>query len=74
MVITIQIQTQQDYQWLQPFLQALQKRNVTVQLKGDVPASSDVLAKRQAYVQYLRQHPIPVTKVNIPSREERNAR
>ena len=74
MVITIQIQNQQDYQWLLPFLQALQKTRATVQVKGEVLPPSDVLARRRAYLQFLQQHSISVKKVDIPSREERNAR
>ncbi len=74
MVITIQINNQQDYQWLRPFLEALKGTSAVVEVKGQVPNGSSVSNKRKAYLQYLKQHPIHVKKVEIPSRDERNER
>ncbi|MCU0347275.1 MAG: hypothetical protein MUC59_10035 [Saprospiraceae bacterium] len=74
MVITIQINTQNDYRWLQPFLEALKKTNAVIQVKGELPADNAISEKRKAYLSYLREHSIPVTKVEIPSRDERNER
>ena len=74
MVITIQIQNKKDYQWLLPFLDALKNTTATVEVKGNSPAENGYLEKRKAYLQFLKLHTIPVKKVEIPSREERNAR
>jgi len=72
MVITIQINNQQDYHWLRPFLEALKGTNAVVEVKGQVPNDNGVANKRKSYLQFLEQHPIHVQKVEIPSRDERN--
>ena len=74
MVITIQIQSQQEYQWLTPFLEALEKKNIKVQLNGGAAGEEDFFEKRKAYIRYLKEHAIPVKKVETPDRDERNAR
>ena len=74
MVITIQIQNKKDYQWLLPFLDALKNTTATVEVKGNILAENGYLEKRKAYLRFLKLQAIPVKKVEIPSREERNAR
>lgn len=74
MVITIQINNQKDYQWLRPFLEALKGTSAIVEVKGQVPKGNETADKRKAYLQFLKQHPIHVQKVEIPSRDERNER
>jgi hypothetical protein len=74
MVITIQINNQKDYHWLQPFLESLKGTSAVVQVKGELPRNTGFTEKRKAYLQYLQQHSIPVKKVEIPSRDERNER
>ncbi|MCC6726892.1 MAG: hypothetical protein IT258_20485 [Saprospiraceae bacterium] len=74
MVITIQINNQQDYQWLRPFLEALKGTSAVVKVKGELPKDDGIADKRKAYLQFLEQHQIHVDKVEIPSRDERNER
>lgn len=74
MIITIQIQNQQDYQWLLPFLEALKKTSAKVQVKGSLPLENGLAEKRKDFLQFLDQNAISVNKVEIPGRDERNAR
>jgi len=74
MFITIQIQNPQDYQWLKPFLEALKKTTAKIHIQGALPAEEDFVQKRKAFLQFLDLHAIHVKKVEMPSREERNAR
>jgi len=74
MVVTIQIQNKQEYEWLLPLLDTLKKRGAAIQIATDEPVDPDFLEKRKSYLRFLNQHAIAVKKVEIPNREERNAR
>ncbi len=74
MVVTIKIQNKQEYEWLLPLLDTLKKQGAAIQIAEDETADQDLLEKRKSYLEFLNQYAIPVKKVEIPNREERNAR
>lgn len=74
MVITIEIQNQQDFQWFAPFWELLQNRPSTVKVSTTAIARNNLRQRRMAYLQYLKSHSLLVQKIEIPSRDERNAR
>ncbi len=74
MIITIQIQDQQDYQWLKPFLETLKNTSAKIQIKGDVSEEESVKKKKGSFLKFLEGKSIIANKVEIPNRDKRNAR
>lgn len=74
MIITINIQDQNDYQWLSPFLETLKSRsNAQIEIKEE---TSDKLwqEKLNHFFHFIDNNAIVVDKIEIPNRNERNER
>lgn len=84
MVITIQLQTKEELQFLEPLLELLQKINARVEVQDATGVAEEALTYEpisekersvQELLNYLDESDKPsVNKIEIPSREERNAR
>lgn len=77
MVITIRLHTAEELKLVEPFLAML--RTHRAQVKIQKPRVAPAIKKRQeniqALLQFIGQSSFPVfEKIEIPSREERNAR
>lgn len=75
MVITIHFQTEQDLQWLNKIIEMLKQAAVRFELQG-VPAAkaTELKQRRQDFLNAVRSSSLITTNIEIPSREERNAR
>lgn len=84
MIITIQLQTKEELQFLQPLLELLKKINAQVEVQHVSDVAEEALAYEpisekertiQELLNYLDESDkLSVNKIEIPSREERNAR
>lgn len=74
MVITIRIQNQQDFQWIAPFLEALKKHSTAKVEIQEEPSDKKWQEKLATFFQFIHENAITVDKIEIPGREERNAR
>ncbi|MCU0348078.1 MAG: hypothetical protein MUC59_14140 [Saprospiraceae bacterium] len=75
MVITIHFQSEKDLKWLNKIVAILEKAAVRFELKGvSTPAPSDLRQRRQAFLQAAKASGVITSSIEIPSREERNAR
>lgn len=74
MVITIRIQNQQYFQWLAPFLEALKKHSSARVEIQEEPSDKKWQDKLASFFQFVNENAITVDKIEIPDREERNAR
>jgi hypothetical protein len=75
MVITIHFQSEKDLKWLNKIVAILEKAAVRFELKGvPTPAPSDLRQRRQAFLQAAKASWVITSSIEIPSREERNAR
>ncbi len=71
MRVIIEIDNETELQKLDPLLRALGARDVRITHAGHVQKAKDALTKLFAYA---KQHPLIVKSLDLPSREERNAR
>ena len=71
MRVIIEIDNEAELLKLDPLLRALGARDVRIAHIGHVQKAKDALATLFAYA---KQHPLVVKSLDIPSREERNAR
>lgn len=67
MKITIEVEGDEEMKKVERFIKNLKPS--ALQTKR-----ANKRAKIKKFIDYVHLHPIPVTKVEIPSREERNAR
>lgn len=74
MSITIEVRNLQEYEWILPFLEMIKKQNADIKIKYNEVAERDWRSGRAAYVQFLKANSIRVNKIEIPNRDERNAR
>lgn len=71
MRVIIEIDNEAELQKLDPLLRALGACDVRIARIDHVQKTKDALAKLFAYA---KQHPLIVKSLDLPSREERNAR
>ena len=71
MRVIIEIDNEAELRKLDPLLRALGARDVGIARVGHVQKAKDALVKLFAYA---KQHPLVVKSLDLPSREERNAR
>lgn len=71
MRVIIEVDDDAEFQKLDPLLRALDVRGVRVEHGGVTQRTQEAFAKLVAYV---KQHPLVVKSLDLPSREERNAR
>ncbi|MCC6723777.1 MAG: hypothetical protein IT258_04665 [Saprospiraceae bacterium] len=76
MVITIHFQSDKDLKWLNKIVAILEKAAVRFELKGvsSPPAPHDLKMRRQAFLDAAKSTGVITSKIEIPNREERNAR
>jgi hypothetical protein len=76
MVITIHFQSDKDLKWLNKIVAILQKAAVHFELKGvpSSPSPDDLKLRRQAFLDAAKTSGVITSKIEIPNREERNAR
>lgn len=71
MRVIIEIDNEAELRKLDPLLRALGARDVRITRVGHVQKAKDALVNLFAYV---KQHPLVVKSLDLPSREDRNAR
>jgi hypothetical protein len=77
MVITIHFQSEKDLKWLNKIVAILQKAAVHFEMKGvssQSPVPDDLKQRRQAFLDAAKATGVITSKIEIPSREERNVR
>jgi len=75
MFITIHFQSEKDLKWLNKIVAILEEASVRFELKGvPTPAPSNLLQRRQAFLNAAKASRVIDTNIEMPSREERNAR
>ena len=72
MIITINIQNAAEYQWISQYLDELKSHpTAKVEVKEDDAAWQ---TKVKAFLEFADRMAVKVDKIDIPNREERNAR
>lgn len=75
MVITIHFQSEQDLKWLNKIVEMLKKAAVRFEVKGiPQPEPTDFRKRRQAFLNAAVSSGAITTNIEIPNREDRNAR
>ena len=75
MVISIQLQTTEDIKLLEPVLKLLRQTKTTFKVQSSVPLDKSRREGIRRMLQLVRSNEQPkVTKIEIPTREERNER
>lgn len=75
MFITIHFQSEKDLKWLNKIVAILEKAAVRFELKGvPTPAPNDLRQRRQAFLEAAKASGVITSSIEIPNREERNAR
>ncbi|MBX2929057.1 MAG: hypothetical protein KF852_14565 [Saprospiraceae bacterium] len=75
MVITIYFQSEQDLQWLNKIVDMLRNAAVRFEVQG-LPYSEnqDLKNRRQAFLSAVQSNDVITSTIEMPNREERNAR
>lgn len=71
MRLTIELDTQEEFDWLLPALQDIFRQQPSLSLKS---SHQDYQKRLDAFLTFIEQQPISVKEVSIPNREVRNER